>query len=178
MPLRLDLIDGPFRFQGVPGGARFPDAMIDEEAALNFGRKMRAEQKLTTRCDVSAGVEGEVIGSTLGLGISEVRGKYIHRIILPGRGVEHDAPSPPVEQVAERVPKTVRHVDPEPVLLWPITEHRRIKNAAWPIRRFHLCMVKDALREIQSPARAPPEIVHRVFRILSTKAMKHHLHPV
>ena len=33
MSLGLDLIDGPFRFQGVPGGARFPDAMIDKEAA-------------------------------------------------------------------------------------------------------------------------------------------------
>ena len=72
MSLGLDLIDGPFRFQGVPGGARFPDAMIDEEAALNFGRKVRSEQKLKNRCDVSARVESEVIGSMLGLGISEV----------------------------------------------------------------------------------------------------------
>ena len=178
MSVGFDLIDGPVRFQGVPGGASFPDAMIDEEAALNSGRKVRAEQKLAARCDVSAGVEGEVIGSMLGLGISEVRGKYIHRIILPGRGVEHDATSPAVEQVAERVPKTVRHVDPEPVSLRPVTKHRRVTHAARPVRRLDLCVVKNALREIQCPTRTPPEIVHRVFRILSTKAMKQHLHPV
>ena len=178
MSVGFDLIDGPVRFQGVPGGASFPDAMIDEEAALNSGRKVRAEQKLAARCDVSAGVEGEVIGSMLGLGISEVRGKYIHRIILPGRGVEHDATSPAVEQVAERVPKTVRHVDPEPVSLRPVTKHRRVTHAARPVRRLALCVVKNTLREIQCPTRTPPEIVHRVFRILSTKAMKQHLHPV
>ena len=149
MSVGFDLIDGLLRFQGVPGGAGFPDAMIDEEAALHPGREMPAVQQLAARGDVAAGVEGKVVGSVLGLWINEVAGKHIHRVVLARGGVQHDAAAPAVEQVAERVPKTVRHVDPKPVSLRPVTKHRRVTHAARPVRRLDLGVVKNALREIE-----------------------------